>query len=369
MTTGNYQPFTPDAEWMRKKQFWYRRYLADGVDYNDIVGTMAQIGHWEEWCERWSATGRSHEERGEKAIREGNTVTAGDAFLRASMCYHVAQLFFFSDLDQKAAAQKQKEKSYRKGMSYFAPPAERVEIPFRSSYLPGYLRVAGNGRGGRVVIFTGGLDSTKEDNHFFENLCLQRGVSTLSLDGPGQGETWDRWKMGEGFEEAISAAVDYLQGRPEVDRARIGYIGRSMGGYYAPKAAAKDHRLKACVCWGVVYDLGHWDEVEKRAWAGDFDYQLLLISLQHAYGARDLKETAQIARSISLEGQMGKVRQPLLLVHGKLDEIIPYHQAERMAREVAGPVDVHIGEDCIHCCHNHHYRCRAMMADWLARTL
>src|SRR3712207_7132279 len=36
-----------------------------------------------------------------------------------------------------------------------------------------------------------------------------------------------------------AAAVDYLQARPDVDGDRIGIVGWSLGGYYAPRAAAR----------------------------------------------------------------------------------------------------------------------------------
>lgn len=369
MASENYQPFTPDPQWIRQNQYQYLRYQVDGVDYYDVIQTLARISQWEDWCREWSATARYHEDRGQEALRMGNTVTAGDAFLRASMCYHFGQIFFFNDLEQKGAAQAKKVETYQKGMAYFSPPAERVEVPFRSFRLPGYLRLAPGVERGPCLVFAGGLDSTKEDAHFFENLCLRRGVSTLSFDGPGQGETWAQCKMGEGFEEAVSAVVDSLQGRPEVDPARIGFIGRSMGGYYAPRAAARDSRLKACVCWGAVYDVSHWEEMERQAWAGALGPQIFCASFRHVYGARDLKEAAEIARSLSLEGVMKDVKCPLFVVHGKLDHVIPYPQAERMAREAAGPVDLDIGKDCIHCCHNRHYRCQPMMADWVAKTL
>ena len=40
------------------------------------------------------------------------------------------------------------------------------------------------------------------------------------------------------FERYASAVVDWLVERPEIDPGRIGVIGRSLGGHYAPKSAA-----------------------------------------------------------------------------------------------------------------------------------
>jgi dienelactone hydrolase len=44
-----------------------------------------------------------------------------------------------------------------------------------------------------------------------------------------------------------SAAVDWLETREDVDDGRIGIVGWSLGGYYAPRAAAFEERFALCV--------------------------------------------------------------------------------------------------------------------------
>ena len=70
------------------------------------------------------------------------------------------------------------------------PTAERVEAP-----LPTAARVVANLRRpageapAPLVVLIPGLDSTKEEFFHWEQVFLDRGMATLSLDGPGQGET------------------------------------------------------------------------------------------------------------------------------------------------------------------------------------
>jgi len=46
-----------------------------------------------------------------------------------------------------------------------------------------------------------------------------------------------------------AACVDYLLARGDVDPQRIGVVGWSLGGYYAPHAAAFEKRFALCVSW------------------------------------------------------------------------------------------------------------------------
>ena len=43
----------------------------------------------------------------------------------------------------------------------------------------------------------------------------------------------------------MAALLDALAGRDDVDLERIGAAGVSLGGYYAPRAAAFEPRIKA----------------------------------------------------------------------------------------------------------------------------
>ena len=75
------------------------------------------------------------------------------------------------------------------------PSAERVEIPFEGTTMVGNLRRPGSlvaerhKVGPSLAVLLPGLDSTKEEFFEWENVFLERGMATFSLDGPGQGET------------------------------------------------------------------------------------------------------------------------------------------------------------------------------------
>ena len=124
------------------------------------------------------------------------------------------------------------------------------------------------GSGWPCALLIGGLESTKEESYLFEHLCHERGMATFAFDGPGQGEMFFDIGLQADFERYASAAVDYLEGRPEIDAARIGVLGRSLGAYYSVRSAACEPRLRACVSWGACFDLSDLEEYPPATQAG-----------------------------------------------------------------------------------------------------
>jgi len=335
------------------------RFLADGVHYRDLMDIRAAIGQWSDWCRVWAEFADAGEARGNAALEAGCTATAADEFVRASLYYHYAQNFFYEDLALKRRMQDRKIAIFKRAAALWEPPCERVDIPFEGTAIPGYFRLPRNGTEPPCVILMGGLDTTKEDYTNVNNLCIQRGLATFAFDGPGQGEmAWSmRWRPD--FERAIYTVIDYLETRPEIDARRIGLIGRSLGGHYAPKAAAGDKRVRAAVAWGVLYQPIPLTGRPK--------------SVQDGYmfctGAPSPEAAEQMfMRSITLEGVASNITCPLLIVHGGLDPF-PIAQATRLAKEARGVVETLMWDDSIHCCHDRSHIVRPGMADFMKRHL
>ena len=112
-----------------------------------------------------------------------------------------------------------------------------------------------------VLVMAVGLDSAKEETDAYERPYLDRGIATLVFDGPGQGEGEYDFAIRGDYEVAVKAVVDFVMTRDDLDTARIGLWGVSLGGYYAPRAAAFEKRIKACIALGGPYD---WQEAWDR---------------------------------------------------------------------------------------------------------
>src|SRR5437660_1575843 len=98
-----------------------------------------------------------------------------------------------------------------------------------------------------VVILIPGLDSVKEELHTYGDDFLKRGMAVLAIDGPGQGEMELEHPIRYDYEVPVGYAINYLERRNDVDARRVGVMGVSFGGYYAPRAAAYEPRIKAVI--------------------------------------------------------------------------------------------------------------------------
>jgi 2,6-dihydroxypseudooxynicotine hydrolase len=338
------------------------RLIGDGVPAGDVLTAQAKLAHWDEWYPYWAARGDDYETLARVALAKGRKQSAGELLWQACLSHHYAQFLWFHEPERRDAGQRRKVELYREAAPLFAAPAERFELPFDGFTIPGYLRLP-PGRSGRVpvALVLGGLESTKEESYRFENFCLVRGLATCSFDGPGQGEMYFQTKLRPDFHRFASTVVDWLERRPELDGGRIGIIGRSLGGFYAIHCAAHDPRFKACVCWGVLFDLSYYETMRDPSRRG-FAFVAGFDSSERA--------APYLTKTLDLSGQAERVRCPVYALHGALDTLIPA-QVDRLRKALANHPDVEfdIPTDGNHCCHNLYQVVRPRMADWLVERL
>ena len=108
-----------------------------------------------------------------------------------------------------------------------------------------------------MLIIHSGFDGTAEELYFdFGMAAVQRGYDCLLFEGPGQGEVirLQNLPFRYDWEKVVTPVINYALSTPRVDQNKIALMGLSMGGYLAPRAAAFDRRLKACIANGGVYD-------------------------------------------------------------------------------------------------------------------
>ena len=210
------------------------------------------------------------------------------------------------------------------------------------------------------MILIPGLDSAKEEFQPTEDLFLARGIATVSVDGPGQGEAEYDLAIRPDWEVPGRAIIDAVTRLPGVDPARIGIWGVSLGGYYAARVAGGDERVKATISLCPVYCLGDiWDRLPDLSRA--------------AFTVRSKSESADQARRRAGELTMADrgelIRGPILIVAGKLDRIFPWQDAARLASEIGPHAESLLLEDGNHGCANVGYLHRPYSADWMAAKL
>ncbi len=339
---------------------WAPRFTSQGVDYNDFFRTTARIQKWDEWCREWVATGDVHREIAMQAEAKGNNFSAGEAYIGAALCYHFGKFVFQDYHDEYMSAANKSVDAFAKGLKLLDPTGERVEIPFDGATMVGTLRRPLDVDRPPLVLLLPGLDSTKEEFFHWENVFLKRGLATFSLDGPGQGECGYNSHIRPDYEAAVSTTLDVLTKRNDIDPNRIGLAGVSLGGYYAPRAAAFESRVKA-----AVGNCGPWDFGE--CWEGL--PRLTRAAFKYHSGATSDEDAKTRAHTLTLDDAAQKIKQPLLIIHGKLDRLIPWEQAHKIVNAVGSNAELAMFENGNHVCNNIPYIYRPLTADWLKEKL
>jgi 2,6-dihydroxypseudooxynicotine hydrolase len=339
---------------------WAPRFVINGVPLADFQEVTAACGRWEDWCRLWSERAARHEALGDAAIAGGFRLSAGEHYTRAAVCYHFGKFLFVNDLDQMKAAHVKAVACRNRALPLIDPPGERVAIPYEGRLLYGNLRKPRGAAKPPVVVMCMGLDSAKEEMDDYENRFLRRGVATLAFDGPGQGEAEYDFAICPEYEKPVTAVIDFIETRPDLDAARVGIWGVSFGGYYAPRAAAFDKRIKACVSLSGAFERN--DDFSGRP---SINVEAFRVRSKSA----DLEQAGKVARRVTLKGIAKNITCPLYIVAGTRDRLTPPEAARRLAAEVAGPCVLDVIEGGNHVVNNYWYRYRDQTADWMARQL
>ena len=318
-------------------------------------------------------------EQAEAAQKAGHDRRAGQLYVRAMNYLLTAERMQSASSTERLDTYRRCLGLLEKAFPLVDPATSRVQIPFEGTTLPAYFTQApGREHGpGPVMIMFNGLDSTKEHMYvspFREEMAL-RGVSTLMVDTPGSGEALRLQGLTAQIdsERWAGACVDYLLTRDDVDPAQIGLVGWSLGGYYAPRAAAFEKRLALVVAWGANHD---WGAVQRRRVEreGERPVPHYWEHVLWVWGFQDLQEFLPFADRINLDGVVEQITVPFLVTHGENDRQIPVEYAHRsydqavnspkrelriFTREEGGAE--HIGLD-------HLPHVSAWTADWVADT-
>jgi fermentation-respiration switch protein FrsA (DUF1100 family) len=331
---------------------WAPRFVSNGVLLADFEDVTKSLTRWEDWCAAWSARAAIHEQLGRESLKGGFKLTASEHLIRAAIYYHFAKFVFVQDVKQMRAAHMKAVECYREGVAHARPPGERVAIPFEGKTIYGVLRGSGP-----VLIMAPGLDSTKEEIHAYAEPFLARGIAVLAIDGPGQGEAEYEIPICGDYERAAHAVVDWIHTRDDLDKSSIGIWGVSLGGYYAPRAAAYEKRIKACIALSGPFD---WD----RIWDGL--PELTRETFRVRSHSKDEMQARQVAKTLTMKEAAPRITCPIFIVTGRQDRLVPAAHAEQLAKAVAGPVELMVVEDGGHNANNRPYRYRSRTADWLA---
>jgi dienelactone hydrolase len=314
-----------------------------GIEIDEVhrVGRALddRVGDDHAWFEEWTRMGDKIEARGREAQASGHKRTAASCFLRASRYYQTGERFIHPRSPHSMDVYAKSVKIFKDAAAVIHHPRiEPVEVPYEATHLPALLvhpdaTVAGSKRAPCMVFFDG-FDVTKELQYGYGIPELAaRGVGCLIVDGPGNGESvrFRNLPLIAETERYATPVYEYLAGRREFDDKRIGVMALSLGGYYAPRAAALEPRFACCVAWGAQWDYhAVWAKrLEELATGKVLSLSVPPEHLQWVLGVTGNEAALKKLEGFRLDGIIQKMRCPFLLLHGEGDEQIPLALAQK----------------------------------------
>jgi dienelactone hydrolase len=331
------------------------------------------------WAQNWSAISDRLKRQAQRDEAAGHLRSAGHKSLRGALYKLIAERIVRPSNPWKMELYLEATAMFRRGVEMRGDRAEYVEVPYQGTTLPCILVKPGTKPPYPCVIHFNGFDWIKEFNYL--NLAeeyARRGIASLFCDQPGSGGALRMQKLPARIEseESASACVDYLQTRDDIDGSRIGIQGVSLGGYYAPRAAAFEKRLAGCVALGAFYDA--IEVTQRRAKEGersassvpDLNEQMMWVT-----GADSMEGVMNFLARITLKGVADKITCPLLVTHGGADRQIPVEHAQKTYDAAINSPNrklVVLGAEdggVEHCSIDNGPLIREIASDWIAEVL
>ncbi|MFQ6111540.1 MAG: alpha/beta hydrolase family protein [Nitrospinota bacterium] len=290
-----------------------------------------------ERADRYAATAKAYEVKGYKE-------TAIELYYSAAMDYRLAQHpIFYDDHPRKIELHRKLSECIDRIIALSSYRIERVEIPFDGSQIQCLLYLHPGGEPRPCIVYVPGMDQTKEVfPNPAQNLPLERGLHCLTMDGPGQGVSNLRKirAVGDNYERAGKAVIDYLQGRPEILSDRIALYGISMGSFWSTRIAAYDERV-AALCAGVAC-FNPNNTIFSQS-SPRFKQMFMYMA-----GMDDEREFDAVVEKMHCRGYGKKVKCPTLLVTGEFDPLAPLEDTLALFAELSPPKELWVFEDEYH---------------------
>jgi hypothetical protein len=239
------------------------------ADAGEVLATIQRVpeGDREAWVREWTATADRLRDEADATGKRGHRVSARSKLLRASTYYdHASSMCPGTSYDDQFTPLWEHHRDcWDRAAAMFDPPVEPIEIPYEGTKLAGYLfRPDTSGERRPTIILNNGSDGPVISMWSLGgHAAVERGWNAMTFDGPGQGAALHRQKLyfRPDWEKVVTPVVDYLLARPDVHPDKLALQGISQGGYWAPRAAAFEHRLAALVADpGVVDVASSWEQ-------------------------------------------------------------------------------------------------------------
>jgi uncharacterized protein len=214
-----------------------------------------------------------------------------------------------------------------------------------------WLPADGDGPWPGIVVLHG-AGSRKENHADFARAASGYGWAALTFDQRGHGESED--EMSPAAFNDIGKMARLLTGADGVDPTRICLRGSSMGGFLAIHAAATTDSIAGAVAICPAAE----DGLRRALKRGELEMRADSDSLDAWLAEHDVRDAVEL---------MGA--KPLLLIHARGDETIPYTWSEELYEHAAEPRKLIVLPGGHHRSAQHDAELHGVALRWLEREL
>jgi uncharacterized protein len=202
------------------------------------------------------------------------------------------------------------------------------------------------------VVVLHGAGSRKENHADFARAASGYGWAALTFDQRGHGESKD--EMSPAAFADVGRMARLLAGAQGVDPRRICVRGSSMGGFLAIHAAATSDAIAGAVAICPAAE----DGLRRALRRGELEMRADAESLDAWLAEHDVRDAVEL---------MGG--KPLLLIHARGDETIPYTWSEELYRHAAAPRKLIVLPGGHHRSAQHDAELHGVALRWLEREI
>jgi pimeloyl-ACP methyl ester carboxylesterase len=319
-----------------------------GADLGEMMATAGRIeeGDFESWFAEWDKLAQRLLSRGKSSLAAGHLESARQQHLRASTYFRMAEFYLHGNpTDARILSEsKASREAYAEAARLTGPTWEFVQIPYEGTTLPGYFyKVDDSGKPRPTLIFHGGFDSSLEELFYFGAAgAITRSYNCLTFDGPGQGSPMRDQKLlfRHGWEKVVTPVVDYALTRQDVDGDNLSLMGMSLGGYFAARTVAFEHRFRAAIFFDGVYDfsdsllatmpkeavaalnageLSKCEEITSKCMEQDTNLRWYVTQGIWSFGASGIVDLVKKTKELTMDGIATQIKCPCLVLEAEGD--------------------------------------------------
>ncbi len=188
-----------------------------------------------------------------------------------------------------------------------------------------------------AIVICHGLGANKSDFTDLAVFLARRGYLVLAFDFRAHGDSeGSRTSLGYHEQKDVSAALQYLSSRSEVDQDRIGIFGFSLGGSTAILAAAETRKFRAVAADSAFTSLR---DQARQAITGFYHLPAFPFVSLSVLGY-ELYFLTKVG-NIEPESVIGTISPaPVLIIAGEGDDMIPAENGRKLFRAAREPKEL-----------------------------